>query len=381
MGERLVATTLGNEDAVVVFEELPSAGTGRIGHARLNVPATLNSLSLEMIDLLQPALDHWAQRDDIAAVFLSGTGDRAFCAGGDIQALRDGIVRNHAAGEVVDRYPFDFFQREYELDYALHRYAKPVVTLGHGVVMGGGLGLFSGSRYRVVTQTSRIALPEVTIGLFPDAGATWQLKQLPIAQATFMAMTGSQVNANDALQLGIATHVVDQDQRADLLVALTALDLGADPEANHAGVASCLEQQEQPTLPEAQMHAVSDALAPVGSTREVFAAVAALEGSSEWVDKGIKTMRNGCPTSIGVIVEQLKRLADVSLEESFQLEMTIATHCALNRDFAEGVRALLVDKDGAPQWQYADLDQLPDAHVAAHFVEPWPQNPLANLGE
>ena len=376
----MAGVTLGDTDAVVVFEEHASAGSGVVAHARLNVPATLNSLSLPMIDLLRPALAHWAGRDDVAAVFLSGTGDRAFCAGGDIQALRDAIVRNHAAGSVVDSYPFDFFEREYRLDYELHRYAKPVVALGHGVVMGGGLGIFGGSRYRVATETSRIALPEVTIGLFPDAGATWQLKQLPVHLSTFLAMTGSHINASDALELGVATHAIAQADRENLLQQMKALAFGADTAANDALVRQLLDAQQAAELPEVQIDAVPESLTPDGTTVEVVAAVSSLAGRSKWIDKGIATLQAGCPTSIGVIAEQLKRLPGLTMETAFQLEMTIATHCALNRDFAEGVRALLVDKDGNPQWQYPDLETLPAEHVASHFVEPWPENPLADLG-
>ena len=376
-----MAPTLRDDDAVVVFDELPTAGEAHVGHARLNVPATLNSLSLPMIDLLQPALDAWQARPDIGAILITGSGDRALCAGGDIQALRNAIVRNHAAGEIVDRYPFDFFEREYRLDYALHRCSKPLVTLGHGVVMGGGLGIFSGSRFRVATEKSRIALPEVTIGLFPDAGATWQLGQIPPHIATFLAMTGSHINASDALSLGIATHAVAHTERDAVVEALTGLNLGSDSSANAAAVEGCLAALPSPELPSRQIDAVPDTLGAAGSTADVVAAVNALAGASDWVDRGIGTLANGCPTAVGVIAEQLKRLRGLTLEQCFQLEMTVATHCALNRDFAEGVRALLVDKDGAPQWQYPDLESLPHAHVLAHFEPPWAENPLQDLGE
>ena len=125
----------------VLFSQYTLPGGRLLAHAELNVPSTLNSLSLEMIDLLQPKLDEWARTPGVAAVFITGAGDRAFCAGGDIQALYHAMRRNHQAGSIVDRYPFDFFEREYRLDYCLHTYPKPVVVLGNGVVMGGGASL------------------------------------------------------------------------------------------------------------------------------------------------------------------------------------------------------------------------------------------------
>jgi len=166
----------------------PGAPGKKVAQITLNSLATLNSLTLAMIDAIAPLLETWRFDDDIVCVVLRGAGERAFCAGGDVQALQQAIVRNNTAGEIVDSYPEDFFEREYRLDYAIHTYAKPIVTLGHGIVMGGGLGLFGGSSVRVVSENSRIALPEITIGLFPDAGASWLLRGLPLGHAAFLGL-------------------------------------------------------------------------------------------------------------------------------------------------------------------------------------------------
>ena len=162
---------------LVKFFEHGSAGGRVVAQAHLDSEPTLNALSLEMIDLMAPVLERWAEDDRVAAVLLTGAGDRAFSAGGDIQALYRAMQANHEAGERVDDYPYDFFEREYRLDYRLHTYPKPLVALGHGVIMGGGLGIFGAADVRVVTENVRIAMPEVSIGLFPDAGGTWLLKQ------------------------------------------------------------------------------------------------------------------------------------------------------------------------------------------------------------
>ncbi len=381
MHEQQQAPVLEDADAVVVFSEHKTAAGQIIAEARLNNPATLNSLSLEMIDLLHPALRHWRERTEVVAVLLTGTGDRAFSAGGDIQALYHAIKKNHAARAIVDSYPFDFFEREYRLDYFLHQYPKPVVALGHGIVMGGGLGVFGGSSFRVVTEKSRIALPEITIGLFPDAGATWMLGQMAPHWATFLAVTGSHINAQDALAVGFATHSVSAQHRGDLLPGLLALPWSPQASEHSAQIEQLLQNLTPAELPALQVDVIPQTLSPAADTQTCVSQVQALAGASDWVDKGLAALAKGCPTSIGLVVEQLKRAPSLSIEECLRLEMTLATHCAQNQDFAEGVRALLVDKDGAPQWQHASMAECPEAHIQSHFAQPWRDNPLADLGE
>jgi hypothetical protein len=144
-------------------------------------------------------------------------------------------------------------------------------------------------------------------------------------------------------------------------------------------VRALLDDLERPELPAAQIVELPDSLTPAGSVLEVAARVEALAGRSKWIDNGIATLRRGCPASIGIVVEQLRRAPELSVAESFRLEMIVATHCANHPDFAEGVRALLIDKDNQPRWQHAELEALPESYVAAHFEAPWPQNPLLDL--
>jgi len=370
---------LNDPGAVVLLFEHVTASGHVLAEARLNSEATLNSLSLEMIDILAPALTRWAPDPRVAAVLLTGSGDRAFSAGGDIQALYRAMVKNHAAGEVVDTYPYEFFEREYRLDHQLHSYAKPVIAVGHGIVMGGGLGVFSGARFRIVTERSRIALPEITIGLFPDAGATILLGRLPAAVATFMAMTGSHVNGTDALDTGLATHRLAAADRGALREALIAADWSGPAAEHERVVAGVLEGFAPPAMPASQIADIPQTLHPGGTPVEVAERVAALAGRSPWIDNGIATMRRGCPTSIGIVVEQLQRASHLMPAAAFRLEMVVATHCANHPDFAEGVRALLIDKDNAPRWRHAGLEALPASYVAEHFTPPWPQNPLHDL--
>ncbi len=362
----------------VLIAEHATADGHLVAEVRLNVAATLNSLSLSMARTIAAALRAWRDDERVAAVLFHGAGDRAFCAGGDIRALYAAMAKNHAAGQVVDDYPFAFFEHEYRLDYLIHTYPKPVVAVGQGVVMGGGLGLFSAARFRMVTENSRIACPEVTIGLFPDAGATWLLHNIEPSVAVFLGCTGSHINGADALQIGLGTHSVAAAARPAILSALLAV-----PYANDGGdarrIGAALAGLPAAPLPAAQVGDIPATLGVAGSYAEVAKSIAALAGTSPWIDRGIATMQRGCPTTLGICIEQLRRAGNLGLADCFRLEMTIATHCARNTDFAEGVRALIIEKDNQPSWRFGDIDGLDPAHVLAHFEPPWPQNPLHGL--
>jgi len=365
---------------LLLFEHATESGHV-LAEARLNSEPTLNALSLPMIEILGPALRRWAADPAVVAVLLTGSGDRAFSAGGDIQALYRAIVKNHAAGRVVDDYPFRFFEQEYRLDYQIHSFAKPVISLGHGVVMGGGLGVFSGARHRIVTEKSRIALPEVTIGLFPDAGATWLLRNMPAHLATFLGVTGAHMNGADALASGVATHQVAAAARPEVLQRLLRLDWQGHRAQDDAAITVCLEQLPAAPLPPRQVDDVPASLHPRGSVLEVAERVRALGGRSPWIDAAIAAMNRGCPTSVGIVVEQLHRAPALGLADCFRLEMVVATHCAHHADFVEGVRALIIDKDNQPRWRFATIEVLPEAYVAEHFEPPWSSNPLEDIEE
>lgn len=385
-----------NEQASVqLFEHTLSSGFV-VAEARLNSESTLNSLSLEMIEILDQALRNWAAEDGVVAVVLTAAGDRAFCAGGDIQALYYAMVRNREVGECVDDYPYSFFESEYRLAHLLHLYAKPVIAIGQGIVMGGGLGLFSAVDFRVVTERTRIAMPEVTIGLFPDAGATWLLRNLPAHVALFLAMTGSQINAEDALAIGVATHqlaAVDIPEFRDKLLALawrgeSAADAGLIDDClqtcapDHSKSAHQGSTSARPHLvhsSDLHLDCLPETVTLQPRLSEVVAQLRALRGVSPWVDAGLATLDRGCPCTVGIIHEQLLRARSLSLADCFRLEMTVATHCADRHDFMEGIRALLIEKDNSPSWLFGNLESLPQGYVTAHFAEPWPQNPLQDL--
>lgn len=349
---------------VVVFEELEGDGVERLGIARLNSEKTLNSLSLEMIDLLNPQLDAWERDDEIDAVVLKGSGDRAFCAGGDIQALYTSMTQDPNLA-LADR----FFEQEYRLDYRLHTYPKPVICMGTGIVMGGGLGLFSASAVRVVGPRSRIAMPELTIGLFPDAGASLILKNMPYHFAAFLAMTGAQISGADALYLGLASHAEADTETSEANMRKTAWSNPDQVDWLDTGKVDLHDALLKATIGDEPLSAL-----------ELVARIDSLKGQDEWLDRAIATMHRGCPTTLGVIAEQLRRVRDLDLVGCFKMEHSIASQCARNPDFREGVRALIIDKDMAPEWRYKTLEETPEEYVLSHFETPFDSHPLEDLG-
>ncbi|MFC4727997.1 enoyl-CoA hydratase/isomerase family protein [Coralloluteibacterium thermophilus] len=375
-------------EAPVLFEERAAGGGARIGIATLNAPKTLNGLSLAMVDLLAERLDAWAADEGVAVVVLQGAGEKAFCAGGDLHSLYRAMQAQRAErpGDVLaNAYARDFFEREYRLDYRIHTYPKPVLVWGHGIVMGGGMGLMAGASHRVVTEASRLAMPEIGIGLFPDVGGSWVLSRLPARTGLFLALTGAQVNAADALFLGLADHLVEQARKDEVFAALAAVEWTRRPDADAARLTGVL-RAHAPAAPapgplRTHFDAVRDACLHA-SLHEVVAAIQALPEGDAWLDRARATLAKGAPGSARLAWELQRRCRLLSLAEVFRLEAVVALHCAAHGDFAEGIRALLVDKDQSPRWNPATLDAADAAWAARFFDSPWGQtdHPLADLG-
>jgi len=369
----------------VIFFEHPSSNGSVVAEARLNIPPTLNALTLDAVEAMTPKMKDWAERDEVAAVIVTGEGDKAFCAGGDVQALYHAATENLAAGRTVNDYPERFFAAEYRLDYIMHCYEKPLLTLGHGIVMGGGFGLFSASNFRVVTQRTRLAFPEITIGLFPDAGGTVVMRNLPPKIAALLTMTGGQVNATDALALGVGTHLIDHEGRADFLEGLKQLHWqSSSPDANTDVLKNYLAKQTHAGgMPSSDVAEVDTETIDLSNVKACFDSILALEGTSKWMDRGVANLRNGCPVTAGIIFKQLGLGPTLSLAECFMTEFAIATNCLSRPDFAEGVRALLIDKDQSPNWSVSSIDDLSQSLIDEHFVGHWDGagrlHPLADL--
>lgn len=363
-------------EPAVLFTQLPAA-RGVIAVATLNAEKSLNSLTLEMVDLLRERLTAWEQDPAVLCVILTGRGERAFCAGGD-------VVRLHRSATADDDHAAIFFEREYRLDYQIHTYSKPIVVWGNGIVMGGGLGLLGGASHRVVTESTRMAMPEITIGLFPDVGGTYLLNRAPGRTGLFLALTGVAINAADALFAGLADRFIEHSRYDDVLAALQALDCGPDDAYRKInGLLRGFETQSksaQPPSPLREHFDLIQQLTDADTLDDVVAQITGYSGDDPWINKGVRTLAAGCPTSMRLIGEQLWRGRHLSLKEIFQMELVLACNCVRYPNFAEGVRALLIDKDRNPRFEPATLAQVDQALVDAHFTPPWQgSNPLNDL--
>lgn len=367
--------------APVLFDEL-AAGQRKLGRITLSVEATLNSLTLEMVDLLQTQLDAWAGDDDIAAVFIEGAGEKAFCAGGDVQALHASAVEQPGG---PCEYAEAFFAREYRMNYTLHTYAKPIVCWGHGIVMGGGLGVMAGCAHRVVTERTRIAMPEITIALFPDVGGSWFLNHAPGRSGEFLALTGASINAADAIFIGFADRFIASEHKQAVIDGLLAQQWSDEVQTNHALVRHVLRpfsEQSVGSRPAGQVepHLESiNALMDGDNVHEVIDRITSQDTEDPWLAKARDSLAHGSKLAALWIDRQLWETRHSSLKEVFQAEIRLATQVVRYPEFAEGVRALLIDKDRSPAWQYASSRDVPADLLDQFFSEPWDVNPLADL--
>ncbi len=372
--------TIVSHAAVLVRRE--QAATGCIGRLTLNTPATLNSLTLEMVDLLQEALDAWRDDPEIAVVLIDGAGEKAFCAGGDVQALHASAVATPGG---PCEYAESFFEREYRMNYTLHTYPKPVLCWGHGIVMGGGLGIMAGCSHRVVTEATRIAMPEVTIALFPDVGGSWFLNHMPGASGRFLALTAASVNGADALFCGLGDRFIGAARKAMVLEAVAAEHWGSAPADNDARLHHLLRgfseapgaelpaAQVQPHLPRINELCDGDDI------HDVIDRIVALQTEDKWLARARDGLAHGSKLAALWIDRQLWETRHASLREVFQSELQLGTNIVRHPEFAEGVRALLIDKDRNPAWSYDSSRSVPAEVVQGFFTAPWAENPLADL--
>ncbi|MCW4456051.1 enoyl-CoA hydratase/isomerase family protein [Flavobacterium sp. MXW15] len=373
--------------APVLFEERIVGNGKRLGVATLNSPKTLNGLSLEMARLLDAQLIRWAGDNGIALVLLQGAGEKAFCAGGDLHGLYRGMRDYQAAGtgDIRDNaHARDFFAREYRLDHRIHRYPKPLLCWGHGIVMGGGIGLMSGAGHRVVSERSKLAFPEISVGLYPDVGGSWLLNRVPDRGGLFLALTGAPLGAGDAIHAGLADHHIAEARRGDVLATLFDSDWSGDADSDRQRLTALLQSFAQPAeAGPLQRHAALIA-AVCGHQRleDIVAAIAAIDLDDAWLQNAKAALAAGAPGSARLGFELQRRAATLSLADTFRLEYLVSLHCAAHGDFAEGIRALLIDKDRNPRWNPATLAEATPAWAETFFTAPWPADahPLAELG-
>jgi enoyl-CoA hydratase/carnithine racemase len=365
----------------VTFEERPAQHGMRIGIASLDAEKSLNALSLPMIEALDARLKQWADDPNIACVLLRGNGPKAFCAGGDVVQLVQ-ECRQHP-GEVPPL-ARRFFADEYRLDHRIHTYPKPFICWAHGHVLGGGMGLMQAAGTRIVTPGSRLGMPEVNIGLYPDVGGSWFLARLPGKLGLFLGLTASSINATDALELNLADRVLLDSQQDDLLSGLAQLNWQEHSPQQLHSLLKALENEARSELPQAQWlphRERIDELLDVPDLPQAWQAISALQTDSDaLLARAGKTLAGGCPLTGHLVWEQIKRAKQLSLAEVFRMEYAMSLNCCRHPEFPEGVRSRLIDKDHAPRWHWPDVATIPQAVIDAHFEAVWDgKHPLADL--
>lgn len=308
---------------------------GRIGHILMNRPRTLNALDLKMIRAITASLSAWRDNPGVHAVVIEGAGDRAFCAGGDIRAIRDAALAGDAA--IIET----FFAEEYALNAAIATFPKPYVALIDGFCMGGGIGVSVHGTYRVATEGAQFAMPETAIALFPDIGATYILPRLPGAIGQYLGLTGARLTGADAVHAGLATHFVPRAALADLRTSLI-----------RDGVATLATHAQ--TLPPFSLAPHREAIDRCFGADTVPAILAALEAeNTDWARETLATLARMSPSSVLWTHAIVGAGARRSLQQCLAAELALTRHVTRHPDFAEGVRAMVVDKDRSPKWQPA----------------------------
>ena len=327
---------------------------GGWGRLTLNRPKALHALNTEMCRLMIEALLAWRGDPAVKAVLLDHSGERGFCAGGDIR-----MIAESGAGDASEARAF--FREEYRLNALLFAYAKSVVAVMDGVVMGGGVGISAPATYRVATERTVFAMPETGIGLFPDVGGGWFLPRLPGETGMWLALAGARLKAADCLLLGVATDYVSQGR----VEALKAALLG-QPDAIDTIITEFEDEAGEPPL--AQHRDAIDRTFRGDSVEAIFQALE--DDGSDWARQQLDLLRSKSPQAMKVAFRQLRQGRGMaSFEDEMAVEYRIASRVCRLHDFQEGVRAVIVDKDNAPRWDPATLSGVSEARLDDIFAD------------
>src|SRR5215471_7266362 len=300
---------------------------------------------------MKAQLDEWASDGKIEAVVVQGAGDRAFCAGGDIRSL-------YESGKAGTPYARDFYRDEYILDAAIKHYPKPYVALIRGIVMGGGVGVSVHGSHRIADETTTFAMPETGIGLFPDVGGSYFLPRCPGQIGMFLGLTGARLKTPDSLYAGVVTHFVPMAKWPGLIDALAG---GAPLDAAIAPL-----RESVPDTFLLDHRATIDRIFALDSVEAILAALDAEH--TDWGDDTAKAIRTKSPTATKIAFRHLREGARLEFDDCMKMEWRMVNRVVAGHDFYEGVRATIIDKDGAPKWNPADLSAITDADVDAYFA-------------
>lgn len=357
-----------------------NAGVGLI---TLDRPKALNALSLDMVRDLRALLTDWLSNSDVEAVAIRGSNKEgpfgAFCAGGDIRFFHEAAITNDPALE-------DFFTEEYSLNHLIFTYPKPYIAFMDGIVMGGGMGISQGSMLRIVTERSKLAMPETNIGLFPDVGGGHFLGRCPGAIGEYLALTGQLLLGAESLAVDLADAVVDSADMPAIWDALTN-----DPTTSVAARIEALHQNTEPSGELAPPQWLDPNIDSIFALETINDIAAALENDgSNWAAQTLDILHKRSPLMLHVVLKQIRTGRDLSLADDLRMERDLVHHCfntehlgrsGHSSETVEGIRALAIDKDYSPVWKPPHIEDVTPDMVEPFFVSPWTaqNHPLATL--
>lgn len=342
----------------IIFKEIEGQG-GNIGLITLNRPAALNALTHDMCKELNHVLIEWAEAKHIKAVVIQGAGDKAFSAGGDILQLY-----HHGKAGRFDNIR-DFFRDEYRLNYRIHTYPKPFISLLDGIAMGGGVGVSIHGSHRVVTERFVFAMPETAIGFFPDIGASYFLPRCPGETGVYLGLTGMRLNAAEAIYVELADHFISSNHLSELVTVLAQTKFNGD---HFEAVTAILQEiSVKPETPQLAIHRQDiDECFCLDTVEEIIEILE--EKNHVWHHDTIKMLQKKSPTSLKVSLRELREGVALDFEACMRMEYRLCQHFVLGHDFYEGVRAVLVDKDHSPKWHPDQLADVSDEKVESFFA-------------
>lgn len=352
-------STSSNADQTVILER-----RGNKGLVTLNRSKALNAINSEMAQSLYNQLKIWDTDSKIKMVVIKSSSEKAFCAGGDVKNIT-------GSGPEAGK---KFFRQEYTLNNLIGSLSLPYVALIDGIVMGGGCGLSVHGNFRVVTEKALFAMPETAIGLFPDVGASHFLQKLPGSLGLYFALTGERLSGRDLFKAGIATHFVPSDKintLEDEIMRIEKPDLLQIDRVLQKYQEQWEDDYRREFSLKPHIGRINSIFGKADSVEEIMEGLA--KDNSEWSKKHLEILKRMSPTSLKLTFEELKRGKSMILPECLKMEYRIACRVLENKEFYEGVRALLVDKDNKPKWNPAKLEDVKDADIQAYF-QPLPYN-------
>lgn len=359
------------------YKEILFEASNGVGWIRFNRPEKLNSFSNNMVELMYKQLLKWKGDPEVAIIVLEGEGEKSFSAGGDVRELYDLRDSN------LEEYVIASFSKEYSMDMTMHLYPKPILAYMDGYVMGGGVGVSVAGSHRIATGKTKWAMPETSIGLYPDVGASYFMNKMPGYIGRYLALTAKSINAADAIYARAADYYIDSSSWADLRQAIAEKKWFSN--TAYKELSNIIEQYNKTPLVESSLAELEEKINKHFGFDRMEDIVDSLREASnrgdEWADKTLKVMLSKSPTSLKVTLKQLVEGKKKSMKECFMMELEMAVKFMKCHDFFEGVRSVLVDKDRAPNWNPPTLEEAKEDYVASFFVYSWKdgKNPLEDF--